>query len=138
MAFKVFLDANVLLDFLLKRKGYEDARTIIQLVTERKIQACISPAIIHIVSYWLTKSYGKPTTRDLLLLLLSDIRVIDCTHDVAIFALHSKIDDVEDALQYYTAIQHKLDVFISSDRVLQGLGTVQLPVRSVREFLQMV
>ena len=36
MAFKVFLDANVLLDFLLKRDQYGDARNIMSLVIEGK------------------------------------------------------------------------------------------------------
>jgi pentatricopeptide repeat protein len=32
MAASVFLDANIVLDFLLKRKNYEDARKVMVLV----------------------------------------------------------------------------------------------------------
>ena len=58
MAFKVFLDANVLLDFLLKRDQYGDARNIMSLVIEGKVNAYITPAIVHIVGYWLAKALG--------------------------------------------------------------------------------
>ena len=47
MGFKVFLDANVLLDFLLKRERYEDARDIMSLIIEGKLIAFITPAIVH-------------------------------------------------------------------------------------------
>jgi len=36
--------------------------------------------------------------------LKEDIKVIDIPHENVVAALHSKIKDMEDALQYYTAI----------------------------------
>lgn len=136
MASKIFLDANVLLDFLLKRDRYDDVKQIIKLVVDKKIQAFITPSVVHIVGYWLTKSYGSEKAKELLLLLLTDITVIDSNHQLTMIALHSKIDDIEDALQYYTALHHKLDVFISSDKKLQKSGIASLPVMSVNEVLQ--
>ena len=65
MAFKVFLDANVLLDFLLKRDNYEDARDIMSLVIEGKVNAYITPAIVHIVGYWLAKAHGSEKAKQL-------------------------------------------------------------------------
>ncbi|HMF73287.1 MAG TPA: PIN domain-containing protein [Flavitalea sp.] len=56
MVFKIFLDANVLLDFLLKRDNYEDAKEIMSLVVDGKANAYITPAIVHIVVYWLGKA----------------------------------------------------------------------------------
>jgi hypothetical protein len=37
MASKIFLDANILLDFLLKRADYTDSKKIIQLVIDKKL-----------------------------------------------------------------------------------------------------
>lgn len=136
MASKVFLDANVLLDFTLKREAYPETQKLIQLIIEGKIQAFITPAIVHIVGYWLTKAYGSKKTKEILLSLLADINSIDITHEIVINALLSKIDDIEDALQYYTAIYHKLDYFISQDKDLKKVSSSVLPVYSVKEFLK--
>lgn len=136
MAANVFLDANIILDFLLKRKDYEEARKIIVLVLEKKIRAYISPSILHIVSYWLTKAYGSAKSKDLLLLLLSDFSIIDANQEVVTLALTSQMNDIEDALQYYTALHHKIDFFISRDRDFQESALTLLPVSSPSDFLK--
>jgi hypothetical protein len=46
--------------------------------------------------------------------------------------------DIEDALQYYTALHHKLDVFISSDKQLQKSAISSLPVYTPEEFLKSI
>jgi predicted nucleic acid-binding protein len=135
MAFKVFLDANILLDFALKRDDYEQSKTIIELAVSGEIQAFITPSIVHIVGYWLTKAYGNAKAKELLLTLLADVTVIDLPHEIAVNALHSKINDIEDALQYYTAIHHKLDYFISRDKQLQKQSIPVLTVYTPGEFL---
>jgi predicted nucleic acid-binding protein len=135
MAFKVFLDANILLDFTLKRDDYEQSRAIIELAVNGDIQAFITPSIVHIVGYWLTKTYGNAKAKELLLTLLTDVTVIDLPHEIAVNALHSKINDIEDALQYYTAIHHKLDYFISRDKQLQKQSIPILAVYTPDEFL---
>jgi len=135
MASKVFLDANILLDFTLQREGYEQSKQIIELAVNGTIQAFITPSIVHIVGYWLTKAYGNARAKELLLTLMADVTVIDLPHEIVLNALHSKINDIEDALQYYTAIHHKLDYFISRDRQLQKQSIPVLPVYTPRELL---
>lgn len=138
MASKIFLDANVLLDFLLKRTDYNDSKKIIQLVIDKRIRAFITPAIVHIVAYWVVKAYGIEKTKELLLTLLADITVIDSSHQITLTALHSKIDDIEDALQYYTAIHYKIDYFISRDKKLQKSAIASLPVYNLKEFFDLI
>jgi predicted nucleic acid-binding protein len=136
MAFKVFIDANILLDFTLKRPAYEEAKKIIELVVNGNIQAFITPSIVHITGYWLTKAYGDAKAKELLLALLADVKVIDIPHHITLVALHSKINDIEDALQYYAAIYHKLDFFISGDKKLQKESIPVLQVYTPKEFLK--
>jgi predicted nucleic acid-binding protein len=135
MASKVFLDANIMLDFTLKRAEFEQSRKIIELAVNGTIQAFITPSIIHIVSIWLTKAYGNAKAKELLLTLMADVNVIDLPHEIVLNALHSKITDIEDALQYYTAVHHKLDYFISRDKQLQKQGIPVLPVYTPKELL---
>ena len=137
MAFKIFIDANILLDFTLQRPNYNDAKKLIELVINDELQAYISPSIVHIVGYWLTKAYGAKKGKEILLTLLIDIKVIDISHTVTINALLSKINDIEDALQYYCALHHKLDFFITRDGQLKKEGIPILPVYGLNEFLKL-
>ncbi len=137
MAFKIFIDANILLDFTLQRTNYNEAKRLIELVINDELQAFITPAIVHIVGYWLTKSYGAKKAKEILLTLLIDIKVIDISHTVTLNALHSKINDIEDALQYYCALHHELDFFVTRDGQLKKEGTPILPVYGLNEFLKM-
>ncbi len=138
MTYRVFLDANVVLDFLLKRAEYDSAKRLMQLIVEQKIQGFVTPAIIHILAYWLSKAYGNKKARLLIQSFISHVEVIDCTHDIVEIALQSKITDIEDALQYYTAIEHKLNYFISRDKELKESATNLLPVLNLDEFLNVV
>jgi predicted nucleic acid-binding protein len=71
------------------------------------------------------------------LLLLSDVRIIDANQEVVNLALTSQIDDIEDALQYYTALHHKIDFFVSRDRKFQEQALTMLPVHNLPEFLKL-
>lgn len=135
MAYKIFLDANVLLDFMLKRDQYDEAKELMSLVIDDKVNAYITPEIVHIVGYWLTKAYGAEKAKQLLLSLLIDVQVIDINHELTLLALNSKIDDIEDALQYYTALHNQLDYFISNDKKFQKVGIPSLPVVATTTFL---
>lgn len=135
MAAKIFLDANVLLDFLLKRKQYEQSKKLIQIVENGAIRAYVTPAIIHIISYWLGKQYSKSTAKQVLVELLSQIRVIDCNHDIVVTAILSDMSDVEDALQYFTAIHHQMDFFVTLDKNLIKAANPILPILSIDGFL---
>jgi predicted nucleic acid-binding protein len=136
MAFRIFLDANILLDFTLKRDDYGNARKLIEWAVKGRVQGFITPSIVHITGYRLTKAYGHVKAKELLLALLADIQVIDIGHEITINALFSRIADIEDALQYYTALHHKLDYFITRDKVLRKAAIPILPVFSPEEFLE--
>ncbi len=138
MAYKIFIDANILLDFTLKRSHYDAAKKIFQLSVDVDIQLFITPAILHIAAYWITKAYGNRIAKEMLLNLLSDVKVIDASHEISINALCSDMDDIEDALQYFTAIHHHMDYFLTRDAVLLQSGTPILPVYTPEEFLKEV
>ena len=138
MASKIFVDANVLLDFSLKRDNYSVSKQLIKLIIDGELQAFITPSIVHITGYWLTKAYGADKAKQILLQLLTDIQVIDCNHAVAINALNSKMTDIEDALQYYTALHHKINFFITEDKDLQKSAIPNLPVYSSQDFLNLL
>lgn len=136
MASKVFLDANIVLDFTLRRDAFDVSKAIIELAIKGRIQAFITPSIVQISGYWLTKAYGSPKAKELLLTLLNDVTLIDIGHEIAQHALQSGIPGIEDALQYYTAIHHKLDYFITLDKALIKHASPALPMCSPGDFLK--
>lgn len=135
MASKVFLDANVILDLALKREDYDDANLIFELIVNGTVQGYISSSIIHVIGYFISKAFRASTAKEFILTMMADVTVIDLPHETVLNALHSKINDIEDSLQYYTAIHHKLDYFISSDKQLQKQSIPVLPVLSAKDFL---
>jgi predicted nucleic acid-binding protein len=135
MASKVFADANLLLDFTLKRENYEAAREMICHSIDGVIQIYITPYVLHIAAYWTTKTYGSAKSKLILLALLADVQIIDCDHATALVAINSNMNDIEDALQYYTALKFGMDYFISSDKNLKKTAIPQLPVYTAAEFL---
>ena len=138
MVSKLFLDANFLLDFTLKRARYQFAEAIIQQGVDKKAELFTTPAVIHIASYWMRKSYGSQLTKTVLISLLNDaVSIIDCDHETTMLALYSPMTDVEDALQYFTALKFGLTHFISSDKGLRNSALPQLPVMSAEDYLKM-
>jgi predicted nucleic acid-binding protein len=135
MASKVFADANLLLDFTLKRENYEAAREMIQHSIDGVIQIYITPSVLHIAAYWTTKAYGPAKSKMILLALLADVHIIDCDHATALVAINSNMNDIEDALQYYNALKFGMDYFISSDKNLKKAAIPQLPIYTDSEFL---
>ncbi len=137
MAFKVLLDANIVLDFTLRRDiGYQDAKEIVENVIEGKLFAFITPSIVHIAGYYLKKIHGIVTTKHILLSLLSDVKILDMPYAVVQHALQSNLPDVEDSLQYSTALHHRLDYFISRDKPLRKFALPQLPVIHPGKFIE--
>ncbi len=135
MVSKVFLDANILLDSALHRANHLSAEKVIDSVITGQFRGYITPSVVHTVDYWLSKSFGKTKSKQIIIALLRDIKVIDCDHPTALRALHSHITDIEDALQYYAAVEHGLDCFITLDKKLHKSAIPTLPVYFPQEFV---
>jgi predicted nucleic acid-binding protein len=136
MAFRVFLDAGILLDLTLKRDRYTVARRLMEWTVEGRIEAYVTPAVIQETARRLKQVYGAERAKDLLLALLAEVLVIDGGHTVAVSALHSDISDMDEALSYYTALHHKLDYFITCNEDLSKAAIPVLPVCTPEEFLE--
>jgi predicted nucleic acid-binding protein len=136
MAFRVFLDAGILLDLTLKRDRYAAARRLMEWTVEGRIEAYVTPAVIQETARWLKQVYGAVRAKELLLALLAEVLVIDGGHTVAVSALHSDMSDMDEALSYYTALHHKLDYFITRDMDLPRAAIPVLPVCTPEEFLK--
>ena len=138
MAFRIFLDAEVLLDFTLKReaRAYAAARQLMEWAVRGRIQVFITAAIVRDIGDALTGVYGPEQAKILLLALLAEVQMIEAGYETIVNALHSRMDDIPDALSYYTALHHRLDYFITRDKDLSQAAIPVLPVCTPEEFLQ--
>lgn len=139
MAYKLFLDANVIIDYVLKRpEGYTPAKTILESIVKGEHLAYTSPVVIHIVAHISKKVLGPKQTRKIVLALLNDVQVLDTNHDINIQAMSAGWDDIEDALQYYTALFHKADIFLSRDEGLIKKAIPSLPIYQPEVFVKLM
>ena len=136
MSNKIYIDANVILDYILDRTEKVNAKIILDEISNGNIRGYISGSIIHILSYFLLRNFGVEKTKEIILTLIEDFEIIDMPKEIVIQALHSNINDIEDALQYYVALNHKLDYFISNDKQLKKVSISSIPVFTTLEFVK--
>lgn len=138
MAYRIFLDAGVLLDFTLKRRNgaYSAARRLMEWAVRGRVQIFITASVIRDMGQVLTGAYGQEQAKAVLLALLAEVQLMDGGYETTVNALHSRMEDISGALSYYTALHYRLDYFITRDKDLPRAAIPVLPVCTPEEFLQ--
>ncbi len=136
MGYKIFFDINVVLDYTLQRDNFDDMKIIIESMEQGYQRGFITSATIHTLSYFLSKEYEQQKVKAILLDLLSFITVIDAPQNVINNALLANFNDIEDALQVYTALHYKMNYFITSDKKLMKESSEILPIISAKDFVK--
>ena len=135
MAYKIYFDINVLLDLTLQRSNFNEVELIMNEIQNGFKKGFLTGATIHTLSYFLSKRYDQKKVKELLLNLLSIINVIDAAQNIINKALHANFNDIEDALQVYTALHHKMDFFLTSDKKLMKESSEVLPILTAGKFV---
>ena len=136
MAFRIFLDADILLDFTLKKETYPIVRQLMEWAVRGRVQVFVTAAVIRDTGRALTSAYGVDQAKELLLALLAEVQIIDAGYETTVNAPHSRMGNIPDALSYYAALHHRLDYFITRDKDLFKAAIPVLPVCTPEEFLQ--
>ena len=114
---KVFLDTNVILDHALDRAFSDEAEKIFAMSEEGKISCYISTGSVYTLAYVLEKATRDvDIVREKLLLYLTLITPVSTLPFNIEQAICDKaFDDIEDAFQYYTALQAGCDFFVTAN-----------------------
>jgi predicted nucleic acid-binding protein len=139
MVYKIFADTNVFLDHLLQRTSdWKFAENLFRLADEKKISVFTSSSSIVNVIYALNQQkLSKADIIKICTYILSYIRLADITEKIFLEAINSGFSDLEDAIQYYSALQIKsIDYFVTSNLKDYKKALPQLPVLSPKQFLQ--
>ena len=127
---QIFIDTNVIIDFLADRQPFSDyAAMIFQLAKDGKIGVHIS-AISFNNTYYILR---KVTSHKNVLKLLSEIEeycgVQETNRTIIKKAMKSDFKDFEDAIQYFSAVQiGNIDIIATRD--LKDFKKSELPVLS--------
>jgi len=111
---KVFIDSDVILDVLCKRiPHYQYSAQIFTLSDLKKINLYTTSLSFANVYYILRKTVGGEKAKYFLRKLRLLIKILAADEKETDLALNSKFTDFEDALQYYTALKHNMEVILT-------------------------
>lgn len=131
---KIFLDANVIIDFLAEREDFfKDAAIIFSLGVNNKLKLHTASMSIATASYILSKKNDVQTIKDKIkeFCKLCKIDVVDA--DCVKFATESEFEDFEDAMQYKCAQKIKADYIVT--RNTKDFTVAKINTRTPHDFL---
>jgi len=134
----IFIDTDVIIDFLIDRKPYSrEAAIIFTLIEQRKLKGYVSSLTFSNLYYVLRKveSHNKVITKlESISRLLTILKVDQQTIKDAI---SSGFTDFEDGIQYICARDHKkIDVLIT--RNIKDYKGSEIPVMTPVDYLKIV
>lgn len=111
---KVFVDTDVILDLFTERIHHFHFSAVLFTYAEmKKIELYTSPLIFANTFYILRKQLGNDSAKNALRKLRILLKVIDSSESIIDKALNSEFSDFEDAIQYYTALEHGIPIILT-------------------------
>ncbi len=134
---KLFLDTNVLMDLLSERHPfYTDIARIATLSEEGVIEIVASALSFATMSYFLTKFEGAEMAKEKLRKLRIICPAFSFDESIVDKGLNSSFTDIEDAFQYFSAIQAKATYLIT--RNAKDFKKPELTIMTPIEFLSTI
>lgn len=131
---KVFLDTNVLIDYLLKREsGMSAAVDILLLGNSKILDLCLSDLTIANAAYIVRREYGMEEFRKVLRVLSRCYTVVPIGERAVNEALSAEWKDFEDSMQYYAAVDAACECIVT--RNVKDFSQSEIPVYTPAEFL---
>ena len=138
MAYKLFVDSDILLDILLIRQPHFDSSlSVFLLRKEQQIELFTSPSIILNVNYIAQKQNNKERAVKGVSEILKFVEIIESTKKILADCFNHNYTDVEDAVQYFTALQNtSLNYYITRNSRHFNFKMMNLPVLNPSQFLK--
>lgn len=133
---QLFVDTNIVIDLLSRRKPfYEEAAILFSLADKKEIELAVSSLTIANTSYSLLRQMTPIKAKSVLRKLRLIIKIFPLDDRIIDLALNDEtFADFEDALQYFTAIEHSQDLIIT--RNLKDFIKSQIPVITAKQFIE--
>lgn len=108
---KVFLDSDVIIDFLTNRLPFSiESKKLFYFGKEKKIELYTSPLVLSNIFYVIGKLENEKQALTKVNLLLSLLKITTISQSTVDKAKNSKFTDFEDALQNYSASEFNIQI----------------------------
>lgn len=114
---KIFLDANILVSVLNKEYPlFSVTSRILSLSDSNNFVLYTSPVCLAIAFYFAEKKFKSTKAKNKVQILCENIHITTVNESAVVKTLQtSAINDFEDGLEYYSAIESKCDCIITED-----------------------
>lgn len=112
---KALIDTCVILDVLTKREPfYSNSKRIIEYVAKNKIIGYVTSCSIRDIDYLIHKyNHSYEQTKTTICSIIELFNILDVSKEDVINALHSNINDFEDAVLVETVRRHDIGTIIT-------------------------
>jgi predicted nucleic acid-binding protein len=134
----LFIDTNVIIDFLIDRKPHSrEAAIIFTLIEQKKIKGYISSLTFSNLYYILRKVESHNKVNNKLDSISRLVTILNVDQKTIKDAITSGFQDIEDSIQYFCAIDYKkIDVLIT--RNTKDYKNSEIPVMTPSDYLKTV
>jgi predicted nucleic acid-binding protein len=130
---RLFLDTNIVIDVLERREPFcHDAVRLFTMAYNKQIQLIVSP-ITYTTASFLLRKHGPEGVRSLLSNFRQLSKVATTNERTVDDSLASQFKDFEDAMQYYTALNAKVEIIITRNG--KDFTASNLPVMTATEYI---
>ncbi len=132
---KIFLDSDVILDYLTDRKPYSiNLETLFALFEFKKIEAFTSALVLANVYYFCRKFSGTEKAKSAVKKLMFLLEILPVSKKEIQGSLESGFADFEDGIQSQTAQNHQIKILLT--RNLKDYKKSGLTILSPDEYLK--
>jgi predicted nucleic acid-binding protein len=130
----VFVDASVLMDVLAKRQPfYADSARVWTLAEQGRVQGSISVISFNNIYYVVRRLRSRRVAQRMMVLLRDTFSPVALDRQILDQAIDAGFNDLEDAIQYYSAVRAGADCIVSRDAA--PFPRSDLPVLTPAELL---
>ena len=114
---RIFLDANILVSVLNKEYPlFTYTSRILSLADKTKFTLVTSPICLAIAFYFAEKKYKSASAKNKIQILCEHINITPDNKSIVLQYLQNPaVNDFEDGLEYYSALENKCDCIITED-----------------------
>jgi predicted nucleic acid-binding protein len=114
---RIFLDANILVSVLNKEYPlFTITSRILSLADKNKYRLYTSPVCLAIAFYFAEKKFGSVKAKSKIQILSKHIQITKVNETIVFKTLQTPaINDFEDGLEYYSALEDKCNCLITED-----------------------
>jgi predicted nucleic acid-binding protein len=131
---KVFIDTDIALDLLSERAPhYFPAAQLFTLADKGGLEIYVSSLSFSNLHYLLSRLYSQAEARRILNTFRILVKVLAVDEKIIDLSLNSTFKDFEDAIQYHTAAENRIDILLT--RNLKDYKAAKITVMTAEDYL---